>query len=250
MQSPSRKEIMDGGPLTYEHWFPYINLIFAVGHLERPWRWSSDCGPSRPKMMFLSRDLQYDYIAARRFPESETEYRRSLALEGNPIGPAEVAFARMLAGKDSDPEALGDLHRQLLQSYEKVYNLPSSAISATCCATATPCSPSCAGPPSILSTPVAACPLPAAGSTGRCAGRRRPGRGGAAQSSWKAVRASGTAGWLHGLFPLWIAPYSRLRSHPEFQKLLVEMGVVDYWRQTGKWGDGCKPVGADDFECQ
>ena len=41
-----------------------------------------------------------------------------------------------------------------------------------------------------------------------------------------------------------------LRSHPEFKKLLVEMGVVDYWRQTGKWGDGCKPVGADDFQCQ
>ena len=51
-------------------------------------------------------------------------------------------------------------------------------------------------------------------------------------------------------FGLWIAPYSRLRSHPEFKKLLVEMGVVDYWRQTGKWGDGCKPVGADDFQCQ
>jgi len=51
-------------------------------------------------------------------------------------------------------------------------------------------------------------------------------------------------------FPLWIAPYSRLRSHPEFKRLLVETGVVDYWRQTGKWGDGCRPVGADDFQCQ
>ena len=51
-------------------------------------------------------------------------------------------------------------------------------------------------------------------------------------------------------FNLWIAPYSRVRSHPEFKKLLVEMGLVDYWRQTGKWGDGCKPVGADDFQCQ
>ena len=23
-----------------------------------------------------------------------------------------------------------------------------------------------------------------------------------------------------------------------------------YWRHTGKWGDGCAPVGADDFQCQ
>ena len=53
-----------------------------------------------------------------------------------------------------------------------------------------------------------------------------------------------------GYFTLWIAPYSGLRGHPEFKKLLIETGLADYWRQTGKWGDGCKPVGADDFQCQ
>jgi len=26
--------------------------------------------------------------------------------------------------------------------------------------------------------------------------------------------------------------------------------IDDYWRETGKWGDFCKPVGADDFECR
>ncbi len=49
---------------------------------------------------------------------------------------------------------------------------------------------------------------------------------------------------------LWLAPYSGLRGHPEFKKLLIETGLAEYWRQTGKWGDGCKPVGADDFQCQ
>jgi hypothetical protein len=49
---------------------------------------------------------------------------------------------------------------------------------------------------------------------------------------------------------LWLAPYSGLRSHPEFKKLLLETGLADYWRQTGKWGDGCKSVGTDDFECE
>jgi hypothetical protein len=51
-------------------------------------------------------------------------------------------------------------------------------------------------------------------------------------------------------FELWLASYSGLRAHPEFKKLLIETGLADYWRQTGKWGDACKPVGADDFECQ
>jgi hypothetical protein len=52
-------------------------------------------------------------------------------------------------------------------------------------------------------------------------------------------------------FSLWISsPYSGLRAHPDFKKLLIETGLADYWRQTGKWGDACKPVGADDFQCQ
>jgi hypothetical protein len=49
---------------------------------------------------------------------------------------------------------------------------------------------------------------------------------------------------------LWNAPYSRVRAHPEFKKLLIEAGVADYWRQSGKWGDGCAPVGAHDFRCE
>jgi len=49
---------------------------------------------------------------------------------------------------------------------------------------------------------------------------------------------------------LWYAPYSRLRAHPDYKKLLIEAGVADYWRKTGKWGDGCRPVGADDFQCE
>jgi hypothetical protein len=49
---------------------------------------------------------------------------------------------------------------------------------------------------------------------------------------------------------LWLAPYSGLRARPEFKKLLIDTGLAEYWRQSGKWGDACKPVGADDFQCQ
>jgi hypothetical protein len=48
----------------------------------------------------------------------------------------------------------------------------------------------------------------------------------------------------------WNAPYSSVRAHPDFKRLLVETGVADYWRRTGKWGDGCRPTGADDFHCE
>ena len=48
---------------------------------------------------------------------------------------------------------------------------------------------------------------------------------------------------------IWTAPYSALRTLPGFKAHMIETGLVDYWRQTGEWGDVCKPVGDDDFEC-
>jgi hypothetical protein len=55
----------------------------------------------------------------------------------------------------------------------------------------------------------------------------------------------------HGIYwQFWTTPHSGIRGHPEFNRLLTQTGVVDYWRQTGRWGDGCKPVGADDFQCE
>ncbi len=45
-------------------------------------------------------------------------------------------------------------------------------------------------------------------------------------------------------------PYStNLRADPRFKDIVREIGMVDYWRRSGNWGDFCKPVGTDDFEC-
>jgi hypothetical protein len=48
----------------------------------------------------------------------------------------------------------------------------------------------------------------------------------------------------------WILPYSGVRAHPGFKALLADAGVVAYWRETGHWGDGCRPLGDDDFACR
>jgi hypothetical protein len=37
---------------------------------------------------------------------------------------------------------------------------------------------------------------------------------------------------------------------PGFKALMRETGLADYWRHTGDWGDVCRPVGDDDFECR
>jgi TolB-like protein/DNA-binding winged helix-turn-helix (wHTH) protein len=49
---------------------------------------------------------------------------------------------------------------------------------------------------------------------------------------------------------VWAPFFSDMRRLPEFKALMTELKLVDFWRTTGKWGDFCKPVGGDDFECR
>jgi hypothetical protein len=44
--------------------------------------------------------------------------------------------------------------------------------------------------------------------------------------------------------------YADTRKLAGFKDLVNDLGLVDYWRTTGNWGDFCRPLaGNDDFEC-
>jgi len=49
---------------------------------------------------------------------------------------------------------------------------------------------------------------------------------------------------------LWRDWDSGLRADLRFKQLLKDLKLADYFRSSGNWGDFCKPLGADDFECQ
>jgi TolB-like protein len=49
-------------------------------------------------------------------------------------------------------------------------------------------------------------------------------------------------------YQLWRPVMAEVRRLPGFKDLVREMGLVEYWREFG-WGEHCRPVGADDFEC-
>jgi TolB-like protein len=46
----------------------------------------------------------------------------------------------------------------------------------------------------------------------------------------------------------WMPHNAEVRQLAGFKDLLREVGLVDYWREFG-WGDYCKPLNEEDFEC-
>ncbi len=47
---------------------------------------------------------------------------------------------------------------------------------------------------------------------------------------------------------IWHPLFAGARSLPDFKDLVLELGVVEWWRESGKWGDFARPLGGDDFE--
>jgi tetratricopeptide (TPR) repeat protein len=66
------------------------------------------------------------------------------------------------------------------------------------------------------------------------------------QLSLQALKSFGPS---QNIFIIWRPDLTRVRQLPGFKDLVRDLGLVDFWRTSGNWGDFCKPVGADDFEC-
>lgn len=49
---------------------------------------------------------------------------------------------------------------------------------------------------------------------------------------------------------IWDGVFDDMRRLPEFNQLLQEKGIVDYWRATENWGEFCVPGGGQDFVCK
>jgi TolB-like protein/DNA-binding winged helix-turn-helix (wHTH) protein len=244
------KEIADAGPANKERVWDYAYMIYAMGHLNETITLVEQVRAIEPMALFLSRDLQFDYSAARRFDDAEAEYQRGLKLEGRQVEPHSVAFFRQMAGKrPGGISELRELHRWLLQ-HGRDHETPffrdlgkvlddREAMLALVRKAVTDENYGGGGELAYVWTSVA----DALGDADLTAAALRQ----------DLASQPGFTERTMAQFPyvaLWNAPYSNVRAHPEFKKLLIETGVADYWRQTGKWGDGCKPLGADDFQCE
>jgi TolB-like protein/tetratricopeptide (TPR) repeat protein len=49
---------------------------------------------------------------------------------------------------------------------------------------------------------------------------------------------------------IWRPNFRGVRHLPGFKEIVWAEGLVEYWRETGHWGEFCRPLGHDDFECE
>jgi serine/threonine protein kinase len=48
---------------------------------------------------------------------------------------------------------------------------------------------------------------------------------------------------------IWYPLLGDERKDPRFKEIVRRLGLVDFWRKTGRWADSCRPLGGNDFEC-
>lgn len=240
------REIMEGGPMSYERAYPYTELIFSVGYLDETVAVVEQLKAIEPLAMFISRDLQFDYSAARRIDDAEAEYQRSLSLVGDDSQPTGLAFHRMLARADADPKALRDLHGRLVKAEGWPFLLDLGGALNDREAMLAILREAAKDPTYDGNLAALVFQMETADALGD------------ADLAVDALRRylESSKGFADGsmhhqtYWQFWTAPHSSIRAHPEFKRLLIETGVAEYWRQSGRWGDGCKPIGADDFQCE
>ena len=55
---------------------------------------------------------------------------------------------------------------------------------------------------------------------------------------------------IYSLWTVWRPIFKDMRRLPGFKQFVRDIGLVDYWRESGNWSDFCHPLGNDDFECE
>jgi adenylate cyclase len=63
-----------------------------------------------------------------------------------------------------------------------------------------------------------------------------------------ALRRSSTGRVPFIVMTFWYPILRKARQKPEFKQLVRDLGLYDYWRKSGQWGDFARPLGEDDFE--
>jgi TolB-like protein len=190
-----------------------------------------------PLSLNASYAQQITLFLAGRPAEAEVEYERSKALGGDHANVDNFALLRMMARKNADPAAVKALYRlsqqhggltllgrlsvDQLQNTEAALSLVRQAFKDPTQQTA----------------------------TGMLTVSRMADYFGDKDLTLAALRRSYVDLRGTNIGILWRPYRSDVRSDARFKEILRDLGLVDYFRTSGKWGDFCRPLSADEFEC-
>lgn len=227
------RQVLESGPASFERTQPLADVLFATGRINEAIELQAEIMRVDPRAMLLSVWQQYNFYAAGRFAETETEYRRSLTLDGNHASSHFVALVRGLALQDSDPQELRALLQSVLSEGEWApwWHDFGAAIPDRAAMLAVLRDSSETGAQAQVVFADALGDRDLALKT--------------LHTHLALTRGRFTGAW----YAPWLMVHSGARADPRFKELMRDGGLADFWRQSGKWPDFCRPVGEDDFEC-
>ena len=231
--------ILETGPFTLERAYPYINVIYVVGHIDEAIEMVDRVIKIEPLAMYQSRDQQFNLTGGRRYAEAEAEFRRCLTLEGSLETPYAIAFIRTLALNPGDRTTLHERYKGFTRGFGPIAQ--DSYLAKL--------EPVLDDRPALraLIRKVIKERQPYFEFAGPIADAL--GESELALETLQVVMDRPNLNFRKYWQP-WIVPYSKIRTLPGFKRILIDGGLVNYWRTTGQWGDFCKPVGTEDFECR
>jgi len=180
--------------------------------------------------------LQQNLFVAGRIGESQADFERTLDLPGAHEMPEHVALMRVWSG--DDPKAVEAQFRRFLDqltipmpAFQDLANVLDDPVAARTVLSRAFADPTYQDPTRLMFIAWHAAHF------------------GDDELAGAALRRSLVD--MNGMFvpAIWFPDLARYRKTSEFKQLARDLKLYDYWRATGNWGDHCRPVGADDFEC-
>ncbi|MEO6080500.1 MAG: TIR domain-containing protein [Steroidobacteraceae bacterium] len=213
-------------------------LLSSVGRIGEEARIRERQSRADPLSLAISNELQRALVYAGRDADAKAEYSRSKGLQGDHASSHWWEVLRLSSRDDADPAAVTAQHRVFLDSAGDLYIAPHQAVLNSKnneeARTAVRRAIDDASSQNGITMQVVAWMADRLGDK---------------DLALAALRRSVID--LHSitLRDLWSPYRTGLRADPRFKEIVREVGLVDYWRTSGNWGDFCKPVGTDDFEC-